>query len=113
MEKITIKGEGVNQMKLQRNLFDKMYAALCRFAASEATVNVAVGAMLMDLSEYVMYPRSNKETETIQKNPRNKYQIGVISGINIFVDPMMQWNDTRVLAEGIEITIDIDPSMIV
>lgn len=100
-------------MQLQRDIFNKMYAVLCKVGAGEATVNVAVGTMLSDLYEYEMYVRSEDELEAIKASPTERYQIGIMSGINIFVDPMMQWSDTRVLAEGLEATIEIDPSMIV
>lgn len=113
MTNVIITGEGINQMQLQRNIFEKLHHVLCEVGVTEATVNVAVGQMLSDLAEYVMYPRSNEEREAIQASPRDKYQIGAINGINIFVDPMMQWSDTRVLAEGLVATIEVDPSMIV
>lgn len=113
MKQVSIQPEGINIQDQQRDLFDKLYSELIEVNVSEVCVNVAMGAAFTDLAEYVMYPRSDEERSQIQAQPREKYQIGVLSGINVFVDPMMSWMDTRVLGEGIEITVNIDPSMIV
>lgn len=116
MKKITIKPtDGMNMSQMQRDIWDKIYTAiaLSETEISELTVNVAIGAMMGDFHEYVMEARTDEEIEHIKQNPREIYTIGMIAGININVDPMMQWSDTRVLAEGLEMTIDIDPSQIV
>lgn len=113
MRQVIIAGEGVNQMQIQRDLFDKIYLELANVNVSEITVNVAVGSMLMDLYECDMYTRSEEETAQIHNEPTKRYLICLLNGINVFVDPMMQWGDTRVIAEGIEVTIDMDPSMLV
>jgi len=113
MKTIIIKPEGNNMMQLQRNLFEKLYAELCRHNITEFTVNVAVGAVLMDLSEYRTYPRTVEDVNEIQDNPRNKYPIGMLNGINVFVDPMMQWSDNRVIGEEFEATIDMDSSLMI
>jgi len=113
MKQITVKpldGRNANTMQIQRDLWDKIYTALGEGNdIGEMTVNCAIGAMLKDFSDFSEFASVEASADNNDANPL----IGMIAGINVFVDPMMMWSDTRVLAEGLEITIDIDPSMIV
>ena len=117
MKQITIKpidGRNANMFEVQRDIWKKLYNAIAEGNdIGEITVNCAIGAMLQDMSEYVVAARADEDIKKLDDNPEDTYQIGMIAGINVFVDPMMQWSDTRVLAEGLEITIDIDPMQIV
>jgi len=101
MKNITIKGEGNNQSEVVKNLFSKIYTSLSSVGVTEATVNVAIGAMFRDISTFSSIIPDGIEKPT--------YPIGVVGGITISVDPLMKYTDTRVLAEGLEITVDIDP----
>ena len=112
MKEITIKGEGINQMQLQRSIYTQLNKELSEIDASEITVNVAIGSMLMDLYEFEACTRSDEEVEELENDSNKLYQIGLLEGIIVKVDPMMRWDDTRVISEGLIATIDTDPSMI-
>lgn len=115
MKQITIKSSATNtnMFDLQRDIWKKLHSAIAEGNdIGEITVNCAIGAMLMDFYEFSVATISDEERKAMQESG-TVYPIGMIEGIKVFVDPMMQWSDTRVLAEGLEITIDIDPMQIV
>ena len=41
-----------------------------------------------------------------EKTGTSEYQIGVIKNIKIFIDPMMNWDDTRLICDDEEILIE-------
>lgn len=55
--------------------------------------NTQVATVLQSIAGFTAYPISN----TISQSSGSMYNLGSISGVQIYVDPNMQWNDTRVL----------------
>jgi len=55
--------------------------------------NYQVATVLQSIAGFTAYPLSN----TITQNSGSMYNVGSISGVQIYVDPGMKWNDTRVL----------------
>lgn len=58
-----------------------------------AVTNYQVATVLQSIAGFTAYPMSN----TISQSAGSMYNLGSISGIQIYVDPNMAWTDTRVL----------------
>lgn len=52
-----------------------------------------VATALQDVSGYVVAPMLNTLS---QSNTQNLYHAGTIAGLQVYVDPYMDWNDTRI-----------------
>ena len=63
-----------------------------RGPATFAVTNGQVGTALQDVAGFVPAPMSN----TINQVSGGLYPVGSVAGIMIYVDPNMQWNDTRI-----------------
>jgi hypothetical protein len=64
-----------------------------RGSGNFVVTNYQVATVLQSISGFTPYPLSN----TISQSAGSMYNLGSISGVQIYVDPNMQWNDTRVL----------------
>lgn len=95
---------GVNNMEtfntLQRRIMSRVLAASNVISntsrqggANWAVVNTKILTALQDCSQYVMAPMEN----TLKQNTSSLYKAGTLCGtIEIYVDPYMNYNDTRV-----------------
>lgn len=64
-----------------------------RGPATWIVTNTKVAAALKDCSGYVVAPMDNTMNTSATAN---LYQAGTLSGLKIYVDPYMEWNDTRI-----------------
>lgn len=64
-----------------------------RGRADWAVVNTQVASALQDVSAYVVNPIANTMT---QDGTQNLFMGGTLAGLKIYVDPYMDWNDTRI-----------------
>jgi hypothetical protein len=55
--------------------------------------NFQVATVIQSIAGFTEYPMSN----TINQAAGSLYNLGSIAGMNVYVDPNMNWNDTRVL----------------
>ena len=90
---------GETRGTLQRRILSKILAASNliairgrRGAATFVVTNGQVASAIQDIAGFVAYPLSN----TINQTAGSLYPIGAISGMNVYVDPNMDWDDTRV-----------------
>ena len=76
---------------------------------TKVVTNAQIGVMLQDLAEYTML----KHTQS-GDSPTEEYPIGTVSGIDIYVDPNMQWTDLRMIFnDGHEIKVELGENLIV
>jgi hypothetical protein len=85
---------------IQRRIMSKVLAASNliaqrgrRGAGTFAVCSAAIATALQDCAGFVAYPLSN----TINQTAGSLYPVGAISGVSIYVDPYMTWDDTRVV----------------
>ena len=64
-----------------------------RGRATWAVTNTQVLTALQDCSDYVVAPMVNN---LAQDGSQNLYMGGTVAGLKVYVDPYMDWNDTRV-----------------
>lgn len=64
-----------------------------RGRATWAVTNTQVLTALQDCSDYVVAPMVNNFA---QDGSQNLYMGGTVAGLKVYVDPYMDWNDTRV-----------------
>ena len=64
-----------------------------RGAANFVVTNLQIATILQDSAQFVFAPMAN----TINQSNGTLYPVGSIAGMAIYVDPNMEWNDTRVL----------------
>ena len=64
-----------------------------RGRATWAITNTKVATALQDVSSYVVAPMANN---LAQDGSQNLYLGGRLAGLNIYVDPYMDWEDTRI-----------------
>lgn len=64
-----------------------------RGPATWVVTNAQVAAALKDCSQYVVAPMTNTLSQPVTSN---LYKAGTIAGLSVYVDPYMDWNDTRV-----------------
>jgi hypothetical protein len=91
---------GDNTGTLQRKIMSKILAAANlvairgrRGAANFAVTNGQLASALQDIAGFVPYPLSN----TVSQAAGSLYPIGSVAGVNIYVDPNMSWQDTRMV----------------
>ena len=84
----------------QRRIMSRMLAAANLIAnvsrrgrATWAVTNTQILSALQDASAFVVAPMVNTLT---QDGSQSLYFAGSLAGLNIYVDPYMTWNDTRV-----------------
>ena len=84
----------------QRRIMSRLLAAANVIAnvsrrgrATWAVTNTQVLSALQDASAFVVAPMTNTLT---QDGSQSLYFAGSVAGLNIYVDPYMTWNDTRV-----------------
>lgn len=94
-----VTGGGEVMGTIQRRIMTKIIAASNiiavrgrRGAGTFAVVSGTIGTALQDCAGFMPYPLSN----TISANGNSLYPIGALAGISIYVDPNMQFSDTRV-----------------
>lgn len=83
----------------QRRIMSRLLAAsnlianVSRFGrANWAVTNTQIVSALQDCAAYVVAPMVN----TLSQDSGSLYFAGSIAGLNIYVDPYMQWEDTRI-----------------
>lgn len=88
-----------NQGTIQRRIQSKVLAAANMVAqrgrrgpANFAVTNLQIGTALQDSAQFTFYPLAN----TVNQNNGALYPIGTLAGITIYVDPNMDYNDTRI-----------------
>lgn len=64
-----------------------------RGPANWVVTNTQVVTALQDCSQYVVAPMQNTFTQSVTAN---LYQAGTLAGLKVYVDPYMDWNDTRI-----------------
>ena len=64
-----------------------------RGSANFVVTNHQVATVLQTISGYVASPMAN----TISQSAGSIYNVGSVAGMNIYVDPNMKWNDTRLV----------------
>jgi len=89
-----------NQGTIQRRIQSKILAAANMVAqrgrrgpANFAVTNLQIATALQDSAQFTFYPLAN----TVNQNNGALYPIGTLAGITIYVDPNMEYNDTRVV----------------
>jgi hypothetical protein len=89
-----------NQGTIQRRIQSKILAAGNMVAqrgrrgpANFAVTNLQIATALQDSAQFTFYPLAN----TVNQNNGALYPIGTLAGITIYVDPNMEYNDTRIL----------------
>lgn len=93
-------GQFENQGTIQRRVQSRILAAGNVIAqrgrrgpANFIVTNLQIATILQDSAQFQMYPMAN----TVNQSNGSLYPVGAIAGMNIYVDPNMEWNDTRVL----------------
>lgn len=64
-----------------------------RGPATWVVTNAQVAAALKDCGQYVVAPMANTMSQAVTSN---LYKAGTIAGLTVYVDPYMDWNDTRI-----------------
>lgn len=89
-----------NLSTVQRRVVSKILAAGNIIAsrgrrgpANFVVTNAHVATALSDVAQFTFAPMAN----TINQNNGSLYPIGTLAGMTVYVDPNMEWNDTRVL----------------
>lgn len=89
-----------NQGTIQRRIQSKVLAAGNVIAqrgrrgpGNFIVTNLQIATALQDSAQFTMYPLAN----TINQNNGALYPLGTIAGMTIYVDPNMDYSDTRVL----------------
>lgn len=89
-----------NVSTIQRRVFSRVLAAGNVIAqrgrrgpANFIVTNLQVATMLQDCAQYTFAPMAN----TVNQANGSLYPVGAIAGMQIYVDPNMEWSDTRVL----------------
>ena len=89
-----------NLSTVQRRVVSKILAAGNIIAsrgrrgpANFVVTNAHVATALADVAQFTFAPMAN----TINQNNGSLYPIGTLAGMTVYVDPNMEWNDTRVL----------------
>lgn len=89
-----------NLSTVQRRVVSKILAAGNIIAsrgrrgpANFVVTNAQVATALADVAQFTFAPMAN----TINQNNGSLYPIGTLAGMTVYVDPNMEWNDTRVL----------------
>lgn len=84
---------------IQRRIASKILAASNTIAVrgrwgkgTGAVVSGAIGTALQDCQGFIAYPVQN----TLSQTANTLYPIGALAGMNIYVDPNMNFNDNRV-----------------
>ena len=90
---------GENAGTVQRRILSKILGAANliavrgrRGAANFAVTNGKVATALQDIAGFQPYPMSN----TFNQTAGSLYPVGSVAGINVYVDPNMSWDDTRI-----------------
>jgi hypothetical protein len=89
-----------NQWTIQRRVLSKILAAGNvisqrgrRGQANVIVCNLQIATILQDSAQFTFAPMAN----TINQNNGALYPLGAVAGMTVFVDPNMEWSDTRVL----------------
>jgi hypothetical protein len=89
-----------NLSTVQRRVVSKILAAGNIIAsrgrrgpANFVVTNAHIATALADVAQFTFAPMAN----TINQNNGSLYPIGTLAGMTVYVDPNMEWNDTRVL----------------
>ena len=89
-----------NYLTVARRLFTRIMAAANiisnrggRGPANFVVTNAQLATALQDISQFTAAPFVN----TINQNNGSLYPVGTLSGMTVYVDPNMQWNDSRIL----------------
>lgn len=89
-----------NLSTVQRRVVSKILAAGNIIAsrgrrgpANFVVTNAQIATALADVAQFTFAPMAN----TINQNNGSLYPIGTLAGMTVYVDPNMEWNDTRVL----------------
>lgn len=89
-----------NQGTIQRRVQSKILAAANMVAqrgrrgpANFAVCNLQLGTAMQDSAQFTFYPLAN----TVNQNNGALYPVGTIAGITLYIDPNMDYNDTRIL----------------
>ena len=64
-----------------------------RGPATWVVTNTQVVTALQDCAQYVVAPMQNTFTQSVTAN---LYKAGTLAGLQVYVDPYMDWNDTRI-----------------
>ena len=89
-----------NLSTVQRRVVSKILAAGNIIAsrgrrgpANFVVTNAHIATALADVAQFTFAPMAN----TINQNNGSLYPIGTLAGMTVYVDPNMEWTDTRVL----------------
>jgi hypothetical protein len=91
---------GDNKGTLQRQILSRILAASNlvsirgrRGAANFAVTNGQVATALQDISGFTPYAMAN----TFNQQGGSLFPVGQVAGVTVYVDPLMGWNDNKVL----------------
>ena len=96
-----VNGTGFENLStVQRRVVSKILAAGNIIAsrgrrgpANFVVTNAHIATALSDVAQFTFAPMAN----TINQNNGSLYPIGTLAGMTVYVDPNMEWTDTRVL----------------
>lgn len=90
---------GETQGSVQRRILSKILAASNlisirgrRGAGNFAVTNGQVATALQDIAGFQAYPMAN----TFNQSGGSLYPVGSVAGVTVYVDPNMDWSDTRI-----------------
>lgn len=83
-----------NMNSAKRRFVSKLIHLRNIYMFNEIVTNARVGTVLQDTSMYVY---SNINTPVSSKLPTEPYQFGTLAGIRVYIDPMMRWDDNRIV----------------
>jgi hypothetical protein len=93
-------GNFENMATIQRRVFSRVLAAGNVIAqrgrrgpANFIVTNLQIATILQDNSQYSFAPMAN----TVNQSNGSLYPVGAVAGMQIYVDPNMEWSDTRIL----------------
>lgn len=102
METLKLNGETTHKSQLQLRSF------IAERKNQRVVTNIQIGSALMDV---LSYPEITLKIG--EKTGMKEYEIGQIGNTLVFVDPMMKWDDTRIICDGEEILIDTNNMILI
>jgi hypothetical protein len=86
--------ENHTMREIADTFFNHIYVNLKKYDVKEIITNPLIGSVLSDNKNYIAM--SNSTIFSVITEP---YLYGSVYGIKIFINPMMKWSDTRIIAK--------------
>jgi hypothetical protein len=84
-----------NRNSLQRRFITKLIQLRNVYLFNEMIIPMRIGTILQDTSMY--YNSGNLNTTFTSTSPTKPYPFGSLAGINVLIDPMLSWNNNRII----------------